>query len=200
MEASANSDRKTPPASKRVRRGDAAFSLVEIALALGIMAFALVSVFGLMPLGLSTFRKASDISVGWQIAQLIIGEAQQTDYDTLLGSSHVNQTTPFSKEPFRYFDNQGGEQAGKQSATTIYWVNTRIVPSTPVPAGANGTDGITNVNKDVATITVQVASNPGGAGLTLDAATGLWKPRAGISILTHSTFVARTAPSVPSAN
>ena len=167
------------------------------------MGFALVAIFGLMPLGLSTFRKAADISVSSQIAQAIIGDAQQTDYDTLLGSDHVNTTAPFNKTPFRYFDNQGNEQTTKQSATTVYWANTRIVPATSVPASVNSAGGDTN-NTDVATVTVQVASNPGGAGLIVDRATGLWPSKLGAStlvpgvpILTHSTFVARNSPPVP---
>lgn len=57
------------PGSKR----RSAFTLIETALALGIVAFALVPVMGLLPIGLQTSRNASDLTISAQIAQRLAG-------------------------------------------------------------------------------------------------------------------------------
>ena len=195
METSENSDLDTPQVFRRARRRNTAFSLVEIALALGILGFSLVSVFGLIPLGLASFRKASDISIGSQISQVVIGEAQQTDFDTLinksLGSSQMNAAGAFTKTT-RYFDNQGQEQTSVQPGTTLYWVNTRIVPSTFMPGRTSSGDPINTLS--IATVTVQVATNPGNHAMTADEHTLLWTSTAGTPIMTFSTYVARNSP------
>ena len=44
---------------KRLKRNVGAFSLVEVTLALGIAAFCLIAVFGLIPVGVQTNRNAT---------------------------------------------------------------------------------------------------------------------------------------------
>lgn len=73
-----------------------AFSLVETLLAIGIVSFAMVSVMGLIPLGLTTFRSAMNVSVESTIVQRLAGEVQRTDF--------ANQ---ISSKTFYYFDEQG---------------------------------------------------------------------------------------------
>ena len=187
METFVNSDPDAwRAAARRKRRRVRAFSLVEIALALGIMAFSLVAVFGLMPLGLSSFRKAMDLSIGSQVAQQVLDDAQQSDFDSLVNG----QSSPFSKQPIRYFDAQGAELKTLQ-AGVIYWANTRVSPSTSMPS----TDSAGNaaVNPDIATVSVQVANNPGGKPLTVDG-TGLWPASSGVPMSTFSTYIARNSP------
>lgn len=133
----------------------AAFSLVEVTLALGVAGFALISVFGLLPLGMTTFRQAIDASVGSQIAQRVINDALQTDYALL------TQATPIS---YRYFDDQGNEVSS--ASTAIYHINTRVTTPTLMPGSTQG-------NTNVATVTVQVATNPGRQTLAVDAGS-LW--------------------------
>ena len=62
----------------------AGFSLVEVVLAVGVISFAFVAIMGLIPAGLTQFRQAMDTSVGSQIAQRVIFDAEQTDFDTLV--------------------------------------------------------------------------------------------------------------------
>lgn len=67
----------------RLRRLHNGFSLVEVAIALGIFVFALVSLVGLMPVALSTARESLDMTVA---AQLAAGEAarlEQLPYSAL---------------------------------------------------------------------------------------------------------------------
>lgn len=192
MAASVNLDPDAPPVLRRGRSRLAAFSLVEIALTLGIVAFALIPVIGLLPVGLASFRKGMDLSVGAQITQRIIDEAQQSDFETLT----ANGTTPFS-EPVRYFSVQGEEltsdgkmigSPGQEQFAIIYRVNTRISPATAMPAPASGV-----ANPNIATVTVQVANNPSNRPMTPAADTGLWAASSTLGLTTSSTYVARNS-------
>jgi len=152
------------------RRGG--FSLVEVTLAIGIVAFAFMSILGLIPVGMKTFRSSINTSVSGQIFQRIVNEAQQSDFITLTNSTN-------------YFDDQGNKVAS--NGIWIYQVNTQISPSTALPTGDVA------VNANLATITVQIANNPGKLPLNTDNSSGknLWVAVPGVSILTHSTMVAR---------
>src|SRR5262249_8294149 len=116
----------TPSSRSPSRRRTSGFSLVEIALAIGIIAFAFVALMSLMPAGLTTYRRALDISICTQIAQKIVTEAQQTDFDTLSDANNTIAKLPASGAPghdysfrmhypgtsdvwVRYFDEQGSE-------------------------------------------------------------------------------------------
>ncbi|HYR59288.1 MAG TPA: hypothetical protein VEO95_11680, partial [Chthoniobacteraceae bacterium] len=62
---------------------------MEIALAIGIIAFAFVALMSLLPAGLTTFRRALDISICTQIAQRIVSEAEQVDFDTITDAAKL---------------------------------------------------------------------------------------------------------------
>ena len=47
------------------------FSLVEVVIAVGVAAFALVALLGLLPSGLKTFKSTMNTAVGSQIAQRV---------------------------------------------------------------------------------------------------------------------------------
>lgn len=61
-------------------RSRSGFSLVEVALAIGIIAFAFVSLFALMPTGLNTFRSAIDTANETWIMQGMNSMIQTTDF------------------------------------------------------------------------------------------------------------------------
>ena len=71
-------DNSTPQFSRNQSRSG--FSLVEVALAIGIVAFAFVSLFALMPTGLNTFRAAIDTSNETWIMQGMNAMIQTTDF------------------------------------------------------------------------------------------------------------------------
>jgi len=168
---------------RKGRRRSRAFTLVEVTLAIGIVAFAFIPLFGLIPTGLSTFRQAMDTSVGSQIAQRLINEAQLTDFLTLTGTNA--SPTPFVQSPLiRYFDSQGNELPDSTGA--IYSVQTRIVPVTQTPY----TGIAPTANANLATVTVQIASNPGHQTIIQDTATKLWT-KSPLPIVTYSSIVSR---------
>lgn len=59
------------------------FTLVEVTMAVAIIAFAFIPLFGLLPVGFSVSREAMDISVTAQIAQRMTTIALQTDFSQL---------------------------------------------------------------------------------------------------------------------
>jgi uncharacterized protein (TIGR02598 family) len=86
-------------------RSTQAFSLIEVVLAIGVVSFAMVSILGLIPVGLTTFRNAMDLSVEAGIAQRLAGEVQRTDFANL---STTNYT----------FDDQGVESGAAEAVFT----------------------------------------------------------------------------------
>ena len=78
------------------------FSLVEVALALGIVAFAFVSLFGLLPAGLTTFRNAIDTSNETRIVQTFVSKVIATDFENLRTKVDFASTSEIS-----YFDEEG---------------------------------------------------------------------------------------------
>lgn len=119
------------------------FSLIEVVLCIGIVAFAFLAIFGMLPVGLSTFRQAMDNSVGSQIVQRLVGEAQQTDFPALIA-------TPST---LRYFDDQANEITVDKAY--IYTVEVTVVAPTTLP---NTSTPATN---SLATVTIKLAYNPG---------------------------------------
>lgn len=153
--------------------------MVEVVLAVGVVAFAFVAVLGLIPAGLTQFRQAVDTSVCAQIAQRVIMDAQQTDFETLIDAKNPDSEQAnmsfrgpkIQQSALRFFDEQGNEVVASngtsltavQKAVVVYHVNTRIRPQTTLPL-ATGSTGFQA--PDIATITVEVAFNPGNRPLS----------------------------------
>ena len=103
------------------------FSLVEVVIAIGIVAFAFVGVFSLIPAGMGVFREGMDASISAQIAQRIASEASQSDFDALVpgdsnsaeGVSIGGSSGQFYALPLRYFDDQGTELGLGDGTATV---------------------------------------------------------------------------------
>ena len=198
-----------------------AFSLIEVVLAVGVVAFAFVAILGLIPAGMGQFRQAIDTSVCAQIAQRVINDSQETDFTTLIDEKSLPTTgaddyafrTPsilasnaatatLPGKCIRYFDEQGSEvipAAVNGTPSTLekqrvaYMVNTRVIPRTIVPSRSDFHI------YHLATLTIQVAYNPGIAPITLSSAAPtstdptrkLWVRTAGVSIITYCAQIGR---------
>lgn len=119
----------------------AAFSLVETTLAIGVVAVALVSMLGLVPVGLSSFRDAVDASTSSRIVQRV--------------SAHLRQGTEVpAQHPVQFFDEQGDEVPQAAGANpAVYHVNTVVQPGTSLPGGESSS---------LRTVTVEIVRSPGG--------------------------------------
>ena len=66
------------PAMKRLKFNVGAFSLVEVTLALGVAAFCLLAVFGLVPVGVQTNRNATSQTAAANIMAAVVGDLRST--------------------------------------------------------------------------------------------------------------------------
>jgi uncharacterized protein (TIGR02598 family) len=85
----------------RFKSGSGGFSLVEVTLAIGVIAFAFVALLGLLPAGLTSFRAAIDLNNETRIVQSIVGKVQVTDFNEV-----PNLDYSVSNEIY-YFDEEG---------------------------------------------------------------------------------------------
>lgn len=74
---------------------------MEVALALGIIAFAFVSLLALLPAGLSTFRNAVDTNNESRIVQSFVSKVIATDFEKV--------RTAFNPTDVYYFDEEGSD-------------------------------------------------------------------------------------------
>lgn len=170
------------PASMRhfgARRG---FSLVEVVLAIGVVAFAFVAIFSLLPVGMGVFREAMDTSVSAQIVQRIVSDSQQTNFDNLVDPTKSGGTASgdWFVLPLRYFDDQGSEvkvtgasPSATQKEMIVYHV--RIRGSNPGKGNPSGhsSDYFTSLPstgerfnpRDMTILTIQIVANPAGKDL-----------------------------------
>lgn len=131
-----------------------AFSLVETTMAIGIVAFALVGMLGLLPAGLTTFRKAMDTSTSSHIVQQMVTDLQQGDFGALS-----------QPQAIRYFDDQGNSMTSPAEADgtqALYYVNTVAQTPSSLPGGPSSS---------LATVTVEIVKNPSHQTLQRDPVT-----------------------------
>jgi len=141
-----------PPKIRPSRRY--AFSLVEVTLAIGILSFGLLSVIGLMPVGLNTFRQSINTSVGTQISQRLMNEKRQTDFVTLIAPANAIE--------YRYFSDEGDEVA---VTSAIFVTKILVANASAVPSSGNSRF----TNSSLAKVEVRLAYSPGGSTTLVDA-------------------------------
>lgn len=164
------------------------FSLIEVAIAVSVLAVCLVALIGLLPAGLSNFRTAMDTTTTSQIAQRILHDMGQAEFDEVIDyeglkaggqlDSRGRPKTHFSfRAPrinsassplkgLRYFDDQGAELlpangtslSVEQKRAAVYTVNVRVIPHASLPAKTDPNGQA--LGGAVAQATVQVARNP----------------------------------------
>ena len=131
------------PLSRPKRSG---FTLIETALAVGIVAFALVPVVGLLPFGLQASRTASDLTINAQIAQRLSGMVAQSDESSAsfqAGSASLMQN-------YYYFDGDGQPQGSTALKTSVYTAGIVAGPTT---------DTLVDV-KQATSLTIQIVNDP----------------------------------------
>lgn len=97
----------------------AGFSLVEVTLALGIAAFCLIAVFGLMPIGVQTNRNAASQTAGTSIIAAVIADLRATPRTSTTSSQFG---IAFGTNTTLYFDS--AEQASTSlGANSRYRLN-----------------------------------------------------------------------------
>ena len=157
---------------------------MEVCLAIGIVVVGFVSIIGLLPAGMDAFRSSMNTSIGAQLVQRALNEAQQTDFYVLVGGNPPPASYEFV--PLRTFDEQGNELTAAQAASGVYQMHVvaQYGPAFPDDSGNN-----TIIMDELATVTVQIAVNPGGRTIAKDEK-NLWKTTPGVTIQSYPVLVA----------
>ena len=92
--------------------GAAAFSLVEVTLALGLAGFCLIAVFGLMPVGVQTNRNATSQTAATNIMAAVVADLRATPKPTATSTQFsmtfgTNRCADGCSQPPLYFDSAG---------------------------------------------------------------------------------------------
>lgn len=101
------------------------FSLVEVVLATGLVMFALLVIFSLMPAGLASLQEANRQIVETEVFASLGAELSSTPFTTL--DSYVTKRFPL------YYDREGGEL--KNSSNAVFTVRCALTTSTSSGAG-----------------------------------------------------------------
>ncbi|MBN8419028.1 MAG: Verru_Chthon cassette protein B [Verrucomicrobia bacterium] len=139
MKTLVKSQRCFPRASRR----SAAFSLVEVTIAVAIAALGFITLLGLLPQGINMARNSAEMSVGSKIMQKLSGEMQSMDWTRITWTGYG---------PLRYFTNEGREMTPADTSqddltASLAFVASVYVPQKPLdmylPAGTGGSGGST---------------------------------------------------------
>jgi uncharacterized protein (TIGR02598 family) len=76
--------------SKNSSRQSGGFSLIEIVIAIGLAAFAIVGLIGLMPQGLTTLKQSRSDSLRAEILKSVANTAKQTDFSLISSLNGTN--------------------------------------------------------------------------------------------------------------
>ena len=135
--------RSTSPAA------NAAFSLVEVAIAIGVVAIGMLSVVALLPTGMETLRVSANETAQARISQEIIARLQGTDWD------QTNNLADFQGQLF-YFDRQGN-QTSSTTPDAIFTAKLDVSTDGPQLPAANNC----GLNQNLRAVTLKVTSLPG---------------------------------------
>ena len=124
------------------------FSLVEVTIAIGVVSFCLLTVIGLLPVGLGTLREAIDQTVQSQIAQKLAGEILLTPYSQL--------TTKYAGSNF-YFDDAGS----LVTAVSDRRHQVQIILTNPVYPGSSNAPTNTPIANSIQTVQMTIVKMPG---------------------------------------
>jgi type II secretory pathway pseudopilin PulG len=101
-----------------MKRGSSAFSLVEVTLALGIAAFCLIAIFGLMPVGVQTNRNSTSQTAATNIVAAVMADLRATPKPPAINTS-VQYRIRFGTAKTLYFDGTGECSVDVNGSTAV---------------------------------------------------------------------------------
>lgn len=126
----------------------AAFSLVEVTLAMGIAALGIIAVLGLMPQGMEMSRRTGEMSAHRQINEQVINNLSQKSWSELRSMSGGSETA-------FWFDDQGLEttSSGDMRAILAVLKVSRLDATPTLPDGMDREEYLVKVTVKIATTT-----------------------------------------------
>jgi uncharacterized protein (TIGR02598 family) len=119
-------------------RSNGGFSLVEVALALGIAAFSLVTLMALIPVGLHNYQQADNQTVMVNLATMVVQDLNTSTGTTTSRFQFPIPTTYAATPPLQtvYVDSSGYAPAGSlnqpPTASSVYRITVSFIyPDTP---------------------------------------------------------------------
>ena len=91
-----------------MKRSKLAFSLVEVTLALGIAAFCLIAIFGLLPVGMQTNRNATSQTAATNILSSVVSDIRASPKGSSTNSTQYGIRRNKGATTTVCFDGQGG--------------------------------------------------------------------------------------------
>ena len=181
------------PRPNRARNGG--FSLVEVTLAIGIIAFAFVALFGLLPTGMQTFRASVDSTNDITIMQEMNAMVQVTrwKYVDKLDANNGGDTYYFDEEGRRTDTKATQSDAKEVRARRLYQVKL-LVEDSFEPGVSSRTPDKTKMYKDAKRIVVIVGDLRGEksqAEKDFRSVTKSTELRKGLAIRSRTFMIAR---------
>lgn len=157
---------------KRKPRNAHGFSLVEIVVAVAIVATVMVALMGMIPTGLNTVKQASHTMSEIRIAQQIIGEVQMTEW---------NELRDWEVEGPYYYDREGNKLENSEDPRKLY---TCVVELTNPPT----LPGAAHANTYLQRILVKVSHKRGTSVFTPEQAGKAYQQFPGYAVKLHSDY------------
>lgn len=144
------------PVGPNRRKRHEGFSLVEIILALGIVAFAVIPLMALLPAGATAARSSIDDVAFTQITKAVQSELQQTPYDQI--KTGVGEGAAY--EYHYYFDSEGTRVEASDPAR-LFDAGIKVREDMRA-AGPMGDQSIaTSTNQSLKRTIIEIVRNPG---------------------------------------
>ena len=139
---------------KRCSSPSNSFSLVEVTMALGVTAFCLVTVFGLLPVGLKANQNSISQTATASILSAVIADMRATPKNA---SSSIQYGITFGTETTLYFDNES-------KPSSSLGPNSRYQLKIIFPSNGSGTSAATFANLKITWPAAATPENALGSG------------------------------------
>lgn len=136
-----------------------AFTLIEIALSIAVIAFALTAIVGLVPIGLTAARESVESTVSANILAAAMNDLRQRAFSEI-------EALEAAGPSLLWFDDQGFAVSDANKADAIYEVRVEIADGR-LPRASGVSPAATG---DLKTIVLRIAHNPGGIQSNIPAA------------------------------
>jgi uncharacterized protein (TIGR02598 family) len=147
-----------PPRRRSLSRSG--FSLIEVVLAVGIMALGVVTILGLLPHGMEVSRKTANELAEGRIVDSIVSDVQAMSWDDLQESPNG----PYGGDPV-YFDDQGLRINLAEANTQQSYIARVSIPPADSASSQGAVvlptnDPVTPSHRNLRRVVIEVASTP----------------------------------------
>lgn len=130
----------------RLHYGERAFSLVEVAIAFGILSFAMITLIGLLPMALTTLREVKRDTVHANILQYVAATANLTPFTNMVslatGTPQNNSPPPWTFDDQGEVLSQGATTNASDTSPAAYKAYISVTSSPISPSSAPSSDSV----------------------------------------------------------